>query len=102
MEYAEQYLSQSEGLWQEDPQIYPEESSKLDTLLKLWLQTRLEGEQNKRSRGVNMESLHQVLSAAYTCSKLMVGTDLPIKTRERVAGRLPQLLERALGLIFFL
>lgn len=97
--YAEQYLSQSEGLWQEDPQIYPEESPKLDTLLKLWFRVLLEAERHKRSRGVNMESLQQVLSATYTCSKLMLETDLPIKTRERVAGRLPQLLERVLGIV---
>jgi len=56
----------------------------------------LDVEGRLRSKGVNMESHQQVLSAAHTCSQLILEGAVPANSRKAIASRLHELLEGAL------
>lgn len=81
---------------QEQLQVYAQEIPGLYSLMRSGFAAWLDVEGRLRSKGVNMESLQQVLSAAHTCSQLMLEGAVPASSRKAIASRLHKLVEGAL------
>ncbi|MFQ5933245.1 MAG: hypothetical protein ACE5KI_01215 [Dehalococcoidia bacterium] len=99
MKHSKEHQKRSNDLWQDQLRIYAEEIAKLYTLLKSESVAWLEIKEHLKSRGANLETLYQMLSAAYTCLNLMVVGDASAQTWEVSAGRLLPILERALRIL---
>jgi len=81
---------------QEQLQVYAQEISGLYSLVRSGFAAWLDVEGRLRSKGVNIESLRQVLSAAHTCSQRMLAGAVPASSRKAIASRLHELLDGAL------
>lgn len=78
-------------------QVYASEFARLHRVLRVRVTTWMQAEQYLRIRGTHAETIHQVLAAAYTVSRIAGDEALPWNARAVAAGRLPAMLRRGLA-----
>ncbi len=88
-----------DSLQQEQLRIYAVELSRLYGLLRSKSEAWLEAEKQLRRRGTYAETIHQVLAAALTVSRLALEPSVSPQTRRHAAQRLPRILERGLEIM---